>query len=177
MIRSGRTRYGLGAAMAAAVLSGGCTPRTAEAPAAAPRVVAANTIEAGRYLALVGGCNDCHTPGYPQNGGTTPEVDRMTGDPVGRRGPWGVSYPTNLRLLTHEISEDEWVVALRGGKSLPPMPTANMSKMHEADLRALYQYIKSLGPKGEKESENLPPGQEPTTPYENMTPVEPARAG
>jgi cytochrome c553 len=142
-----------------------------------PHVVAANPVEAGRYLALVGGCNDCHTPGYNQSGGTTPEADRLTGNPVGYRGPWGVSYASNLRLLTHSLTEDGWVKLLKDGRSLPPMPTANVSKMSEADLRALYQYVKSLGPKGDPEAENLPPGVEPKGPYENMTPVTPAKTG
>jgi hypothetical protein len=31
---------------------------------ATPIVLATSDIEAGRYLVLVGGCNDCHTPQY-----------------------------------------------------------------------------------------------------------------
>jgi len=161
---------------ALAALAAGCSEFETK-PITEAQVVAPNTIEAGRYLALVGGCNDCHTPGYNQSGGMTPEADRMTGNPVGYRGPWGVSYASNLRLLTQTITEDGWVKLLKDGRSLPPMTTANMSRMNEADLRALYQYIKSLGPKGAPEPENLPPGQEPTTPYENMMPVTPPKAG
>ena len=182
MIRShfGAGRLALGLGLAAALA--GCTAKpvaradAAEADAS-PHVVAASTLEAGKYLTLVGGCNDCHTAGYIESGGTTPEADRLTGRAVGARGPWGNSYPANLRLLTQSITEDGWVKLIRDGRSLPPMPSANMSKMSEADLRALYQYIKSLGPKGAPEPENLPPGQEPTTPYENMMPVAPAKAG
>jgi len=157
----------------------GCSQKPpATAPAAeVPHVVAADQIAAGRYLAIIGGCNDCHTSGYPQSGGKVAEADWMTGNPVGYRGPWGVSYASNLRLLTHSLTEDGWVKLLKDGKSLPPMPTPNVSQMSEADLRALYQYIRSLGPKGEPEPANLPPGVEPTSPYENMTPVAPAKAG
>jgi cytochrome c553 len=162
-----------------AALAAGCseTPAAKAEAAQGPHVVAASRIEAGRYLALVGGCNDCHTPGYPQSGGAVPEPERLTGNPVGYRGPWGVSYATNLRLLTQSITENGWVKLIKDGKSLPPMPTANMSKMSEADLRALYQYIRSLGPKGEPEPENLPPGVEPKSPYENMMPVGPGKTG
>lgn len=176
LIRVAGVRAVAGVGLAALVAA--CTPKPAHAPEAkaveAPHVAAASPIEAGRYLALVGGCNDCHSPGYNQGGGTMPEADRMTGNPVGMRGPWGTSYPANLRLLAQNITEDGWVELIKAGKSLPPMPTANMSRMNEADLRALYQYIRSLGPKGEPEPENLPPGVEPKVPYENMMPIDPA---
>jgi mono/diheme cytochrome c family protein len=52
----------------------------------------------GRYIALIGGCNDCHTAGFPQKGGEVPEAEWLLGNPVGFRGPWGTTYPTNLRL-------------------------------------------------------------------------------
>ena len=29
-----------------------------------PHIVASSQIEAGRYIAIIGGCNDCHTDGY-----------------------------------------------------------------------------------------------------------------
>jgi|KBSSwiStaDraftv2_1062776.scaffolds.fasta_scaffold141823_2 mono/diheme cytochrome c family protein len=170
-----RLATGLGLAAALA----GCTPTPVakvEPTSATPHVVAASNLEAGKYLTLVGGCNDCHSPGYNEGGGTMPEADRMTGNPVGMRGPWGVSYATNLRLLTQSINEDGWVQLLKDGKSLPPMPTNNMKHMSEGDLRALYQYIRSLGPKGVPEPENLPPGVEPTTPTENMMPEPPKAA-
>ena len=165
--------FGLAAALA------GCTPKPpakVEPAALTPHVAAADNLAAGKYLTLVGGCNDCHSPGYNEGGGVMPEADRMTGNPVGMRGPWGVSYPTNLRLLTQSITEDGWVKLLKDGKSLPPMPTNNMKRMSEADLRALYQYIRSLGPKGVPEPENLPPGVQPTTPTANKMPDPPVRA-
>lgn len=28
-----------------------------------------STLERGRYLVTIGGCNDCHTPGYPEAAG------------------------------------------------------------------------------------------------------------
>ncbi|MEJ2396973.1 MAG: cytochrome C, partial [Gammaproteobacteria bacterium] len=30
-------------------------------------------LERGRYLVRIGGCNDCHTAGYAESGGKTPE--------------------------------------------------------------------------------------------------------
>ena len=52
----------------------------------------------GRYLVWVGGCNDCHTPGFPEAAGNIPEEQWLTGNPVGFQGPWGTNYPKNLRL-------------------------------------------------------------------------------
>ena len=37
--------------------------------------------------------------------------------------------------------------------------------MDETDLRALYQFIRYLGPAGKPAPAYVPPGQEPTTPY------------
>lgn len=163
-------------AASAAVMVSACSKPEAKADVAAsagPRVVAANDIEAGRYLVLVGGCNDCHTEGFPQSGGTIPEADRMTGRSVGYRGPWGVSYASNLRQLAANTTEDGWVEIMKTKKLLPPMPSHNLAKMSDPDLRAIYRYVHSLGAAGQPEPENLPPGVEPKTPVEDMVPVPP----
>ncbi|WP_296599385.1 cytochrome C [Phenylobacterium sp.] len=147
-------------------------PEAAAAPAG-PRVVAANDIEAGRYLVLVGGCNDCHTDGFPQSGGAVPEAQRLMGRAVGYQGPWGVSYASNLRLLAANTTEDGWVEIMKTKKLLPPMPSHNLAKMSDPDLRAIYRYVQSLGAAGQPEPENLPPGVAPKTPVENMVPIPP----
>lgn len=38
----------------------------------------------GRYLVMIAGCNDCHTPGFAQKGEATPETEWLAGDSVGR---------------------------------------------------------------------------------------------
>lgn len=44
--------------------------------------------ERGKYLVLIGGCNDCHTPGFIESDGKGPaESEWLTGSPVGFRGP------------------------------------------------------------------------------------------
>jgi len=48
-----------------------------------PHVMAANQIEAGRYLTIVAGCNDCHTEGYLQSEGNIPEEDWLAGSSLG----------------------------------------------------------------------------------------------
>lgn len=47
----------------------------------------------------IAGCNDCHRPGYIQTGSKVPEKQWLTGDQLGWRGPWGTTYPGNLRLF------------------------------------------------------------------------------
>src|SRR5262245_16886733 len=54
-------------------------------------------IRRGRYVVKVAGCNDCHTPGYAQSGGKIPESQWLIGDRLGWQGPWGTTYPVNLR--------------------------------------------------------------------------------
>ena len=121
-------------------------------------------VERGRYLVKITGCNDCHTPNYPQTGGKVPESEWLTGDALGWRGPWGTTYPTNLRLYMQDLTEEQWV---KKGKSLnarPPMPWFNVRDMTSADLRALYRYIRHLGPAGKPAPAFVPPGQEPKGP-------------
>ena len=72
---------------------------------------------------------------------------------VGFRGPWGTSYGKNLRTIVQRQTEDHWVETLTtsdGGDGKPPMPWWNTKQMSERDLRAMYRYIKSLGPKAER---------------------------
>lgn len=157
---------------ACAVALGACRQPEVKISAATdqPHVAAASDIEAGRYLVLTGGCNDCHTPGYPQRGGRIPESDWLKGSGTGFYGPWGTSYPQNLRRTVAGMSEDDWVEVLNSREALPPMPWPSVRAMAEADKRAVYRYIKSLPLDGDPAPAALPPGQVPTTPYENMMP-------
>jgi hypothetical protein len=122
-------------------------------------------VERGRYLSRIAGCNDCHTEGYLLSEGKVPEAQWLTGAGLGWRGPWGTTYAVNLRLFGNALTEDQWVTTARQLKARPPMPWFNLNLMHEADLRALYQFIHYLGPAGNPAPAYVPPGQEPTTPY------------
>ncbi len=122
-------------------------------------------IDQGRYLIQVGGCNDCHTPGYPQQGGKVPEKDWLTGDVVGFKGPWGVTYPQNLRILFSEMTEDQWVAKAKSLETRPPMPWFNVRDMSEPDMRAMYQFVRSLGAKGNPAPDYVAPGMAVNTPY------------
>jgi mono/diheme cytochrome c family protein len=119
----------------------------------------------GRHLVIIGGCNDCHTPGYAPMEGNVPEETWLTGDSLGFRGPWGTTYPPNLRLYMEDLTEDQWVTEAQSLQTRPPMPWFNVNEFTEEELRAIYQYISSLEPKGEPAPEYLPPDQEPPPPY------------
>ena len=123
-------------------------------------------IERGRYLVTVGNCNDCHTANFPPRDGKVPESEWLLGGgPLGLRGPWGTTYASNLRLTASRVTEAEWVKLLKTLKTRPPMPWFNLNQWKEADSKALYHYIKQLGPVGEPVKAALPPGQEPPPPF------------
>ncbi|MEE9450820.1 MAG: c-type cytochrome [Ignavibacteriaceae bacterium] len=136
-----------------------------------PHVMAANQIDAGRYLSIIAGCNDCHTEGYLQAEGNIPEEDWFAGSSLGWQGPWGTTYPSNLRLIVQDNTEEDWVSILHEREDLPPMPWMNVNQMSEKDAKAIYHYIKSLGPKGDYVPDALDPGVEPETPYLSMMPL------
>jgi mono/diheme cytochrome c family protein len=150
------------AAMAAALaMAAYCT-----AAGAADKSRAADPLrERGRYVTTIGGCNDCHTPGYALSGGKADDGHRLIGDSLGWRGPWGTTYPANLRLYMQDLTEKEWVEKARKLETRPPMPWFNLNAMSESDLRAIYRYIRSLGPAGEPAPAYVPPNQEPKPPY------------
>ena len=122
-------------------------------------------VERGRYLVKVSGCNDCHTAGYAMTGGKVPEGQWLMGDKLGWRGPWGTTYPVNLRLYMQTLTEKQWIDKARHLTARPPMPFWALNQMTEADLRALYRYVRALGPAGSPAPDYVPPNQEPKPPY------------
>ena len=131
------------------------------------------TVDRGRYLVRIAGCNDCHTPGYLLSEGKTPEKLWLTGDSFGWRGPWGTTYPPNLRTLVQSLTEGQWVVMAKNLKARPPMPWFNLNEMKNEDLRAIYQYIQHLGPGGKPAPAYVPPDKEPNPPYALFPPPPP----
>jgi mono/diheme cytochrome c family protein len=129
---------------------------TGEAGAAPPGKK--DQIQRGRYLVKIGGCNDCHTPGYAMKNGEVDEKLWLTGDKLGWSGPWGTTYPANLRLFMAGMSEQQWVKHARTMKPRPPMPWYDVRIMSDADLKAIYAYIRSLGPGGEPAPQYVPAG-------------------
>jgi len=116
------------------------------------------SIERGRYIAKIAGCNDCHTAGYAPSGGKVPEKEWLMGDALGWQGPWGTTYPTNLRMTMSKLTEAEWVKYAKSMQARPPMPWFALHDMTEQDLRALYRFVRQLGPVGNPAPAYLPPG-------------------
>jgi mono/diheme cytochrome c family protein len=159
-------------ASAAAALSS--PPPAAKAPAAKPAAGAApadhaKKVERGRFLAMISGCNDCHTPGTVFG---APDFDRaLSGSELGWQGPWGTTYARNL---TPDLDtglgyykEDEIVKAMRGGRRLdgspmlPPMPWQNLTVLSDEDMHAIAVYLLSVKPVKHEVPERLPPGKQP----------------
>ena len=122
-------------------------------------------VERGRYVIEIMGCNDCHTPNYMGSGSALPEEDWLVGGDLGFHGPWGTAYPSNLRLLLNNISEDDWLVLARQMRQDSPMSWVRLPKATERDLRAVYRIVKYLGPKGIPAPASLPAGVVPKTDY------------
>ncbi len=132
----------------------------------------------GRYLIKISGCNDCHTPGYGPSGGHVPQDQLLVGQGFVFVGPWGTSYPVNLRLFVQPLTVEEWIRHARTTQSLPPMPWYSLRDMSDYDLASIYYYIRSLGPAGKPAPAALPPGQKPPPPYmELMLPAPVPAAG
>jgi len=150
--------------VAFAVLSAfACVVHAADAPKS--QAAASKDVDRGRYIVQTSGCNDCHTPGYAAAGGKVDEKDWLVGDRLGWRGPWGTTYPVNLRLFMQKVSEPEWLYVVKSEEMRPPMPWFSLRAMTDADLRAVYRYIRSLGPAGTEAPAFLPPDREPKPPY------------
>lgn len=83
-------------------------------------------------------------------------------------GPWGVSYAANLTpdkvtgIGTWTV--DQFIKAMRTGKHLgvgrpilPPMPVASLAALTDADLRALFAYLRSTKPVANQVPQPNPP--------------------
>lgn len=130
---------------------------------------AKDVVERGRYLVGVGACHDCHTPGFNEAAGKVPRSQWLIGSTVGFQGPWGTSYPVNLRLYVQNLSEAQWLARVRQPMR-PPMPWFNLRDMNDNDLVAMYRFMRSLGPIGEPAPVAAAPGHKVTTPYFDFVP-------
>jgi mono/diheme cytochrome c family protein len=160
-----RTRFGLALALLVVILCSPAVGAQSPFPDMNGSETGAELLSHGRYLAMIAGCNDCHTQGYLLADGKVPEGQWLTGSDLGWRGPWGTTYAVNLRLFLAPFSEDEWLALARQLRVRPPMPWYSLNVMRERDLKAIYRYIRSLGPAGKPAPAYLPPDQVPTTPY------------
>lgn len=136
------------------------------APAKKPAAsTSLNAIDRGKYMLIVGGCNDCHTADFTARAGDVPEREWLKGSgKLGFSGPWGTTYGSNLRLVLSTMTETQWVRYVKDLKTRPPMPWFNLNQWTDADLRAFYKYVRSLGSPGEAAPAYVPPEITPAAP-------------
>jgi hypothetical protein len=181
-----RTRIALFAACIAIVMTATvflAQQRPATTPASADQVAR------GKYLVLIQDCNGCHTPfvkgepdmtrmlqGHPASEKVTPpklpagwDVS-ISSTNTAWMGPWGTSFTTNL-TPDMETGIGKWtpemfVNAIKTGKHLgagrailPPMPWKMYSNATEADLRAIFAYLRTVPPISNKVPAPLPPAK------------------
>jgi mono/diheme cytochrome c family protein len=143
-------------------------------PPAKPQTVApAGSIARGAQLVMLGGCDDCHTPklqggvldlsrrlsGHPANAPLPPEAaGAVTTNMLltAWRGPWGLSLTANL-TPDPETGIGKWTLAdfkktIRTGVDptgyvlKPPMPIPGLQNVPDADLDAIFKFLKTLKP-------------------------------
>jgi hypothetical protein len=128
------------------VLIGGCND--CHSPKAKP-----GSIEADPARLLSGRPSATPAPAKPANMG---EIS-ASGDLTAWYGPWGVSYAANLTPhpvtgIGKRYDEAKFIQAMRTGKKpegepiLPPMPWENFGRMSDADLKAIWAYLKTVKP-------------------------------
>jgi mono/diheme cytochrome c family protein len=111
-------------------------------------------LERGKYLVALGGCNDCHTPGYFFG---KPDMARfLGGSDVGFALPGGVFVGRNL-TPDRETGLGAWsraqiITALTTGRRpdgrvlAPIMPWRAFARLKPADAAAIAAYLQSLPP-------------------------------
>jgi hypothetical protein len=134
------------------------------------------SVEEGLRMSIVGGCHDCHTDGYAISGGRIDPENALRGSAIGFQGPWGTTYPANLRITLSAMTEAEFVDYGHSFKTRPPMPWFGVHGMTDEELRSFYRYVKSLGEPGMPAPQYVEPGIAPITPFIVFEPQMPARS-
>jgi mono/diheme cytochrome c family protein len=126
----------------------------------------------GKYLVGLGGCNDCHTPGYFFG---KPDMARyLGGSEVGFEIPnLGVFYGPNLTpdaaTGLGSWSADEIVTAITTGHRpdgrilAPVMPWHAFASLTRDDVQAIAAFLKSLPPVANKVPGPFGPSEKPTS--------------
>jgi len=128
-------------------------------------------VDRGKYLVTLGGCNDCHTPGYFLG---HPDFDRrLGGSEVGFSIPGlGVFVGRNLtpdkQTGLGSWTDEEIVTAITTGKRpdgrelAPIMPWRAFSALTKEDAEAIAVYLKSLPPVHNEIPGPFGPDEKPT---------------
>jgi len=95
----------------------------------------------------------------------------MNGDLTGYVGPWGTSFAANITSDATGIgswSLDQFKLAIRSGKYMglkegrmivPPMPWQDFANLTDADVEAIFMYLKSTKPVKNVVPAYRPPGK------------------
>lgn len=152
------------AAMVAIVIGAGLPCGSARAESAVDR---------GRYLVTIGGCNDCHTPGYFSG---KPDPNRVLGgSDVGFVGPDHGTYVGPNLTPDPETGLGTWsaqdiVTAIQTGitpegrELAPMMPWRRFGGLAKSDAFAIAAYLKSLPPVKNKVAGPFGPSEPVTIP-------------
>jgi mono/diheme cytochrome c family protein len=138
---------------------------------AVPAKAADPQVERGKYLVQIGGCNDCHTPGYFLG---HPDMGRfLGGSDVGFAIPgMGVFAGPNL-TPDKETGLGAWtprqiVTAITTGERpdgrilAPAMPWREFAVLTKSDAMAIATFLKSLPPVHNKVAGPFGPKDQPT---------------
>jgi alcohol dehydrogenase (quinone), cytochrome c subunit len=120
--------------------------RSDDSASAAPTPTTSTPVERGRYLAAAGNCFSCHTRegGAPFTGGVAFETPlgtiystNITPDKDTGIGDWKLA---DLRRAMHEG------IAADGGALFPAFPYPSYTKVSDADVAAIYAFLRTLQP-------------------------------
>jgi len=140
-------------------------------------------IERGKYLVTLGGCNDCHTPGYFFG---KPDMARfLGGSEVGFEIPGlGVFHGPNLTpdqdTGLGKWSTEEIVAAITKGQRpdgrvlAPIMPWHALANLTRDDVLAIATFLRSLPPVKNKVPGPFGPSEKPTSFVMKIVPPEAA---
>jgi mono/diheme cytochrome c family protein/uncharacterized protein YjiS (DUF1127 family) len=170
------------------VLYAGLVAAVAGAASAVPRAALAQDaqIKRGQYLVTLGGCTDCHTPGYFFG---KPDAARyLGGSEVGFEIPGlGVFHGPNL-TPDRETGLGKWSAEQIGkaitagqrpdGRVLAPiMPWHAFANLTDDDVRAIVAFLTSLPPVKNKVPGPFGPRDKPTSFVMKVVPPEAAAVG
>jgi mono/diheme cytochrome c family protein len=139
----------------------------AAVPAVSPQA-ASPQVERGKYLVEIGGCGDCHTPGYFLGHPDTTKY--LGGSDVGFAIPGhGVFVGPNLtpdkETGLGTWTEEQIVTAFTTGERpdgrilVPSMPWRGYAHLTKSDAMAIAAFLKSLPPVSHKVPGPVAPGE------------------
>lgn len=131
-----------------------------------------NTVERGKYLVTIAGCNDCHTPGYFL--GKPDFAHALSGSDVGFTVPGlgaflGRNLTPDKETGLGKWTDDEIITALTRGirpdgrKLAPIMPWQELAALSTDDAKAIVAYLRTLPPVNHAVPGPFGPNDEPST--------------